>query len=85
MSIAQLIHDHLVNVTFYPWGYNICDLYSGKLLFQGQCKDDLYPVLPSSFPSPRSTQALTSVVVPSVLWHCRLGHLFDHVLCKLVS
>lgn len=84
MSITQLTRDFLVSVMFYSWGYNIRDLYSGKL-FLGQCKDDLYPVLPSSFPSSRSTQALASVVILSTLWYRRLDHQSDHVLRKLVS
>lgn len=64
MSIAQLTHDLLVSIIFYPWGYVICDLHSSKILFQGQCKDGLYHVLPYSSPSHGSKQALISIPHP---------------------
>lgn len=35
-SVAQLTRDLLVRITFYPWGYNIYDLHSSAILFQGQ-------------------------------------------------
>ena len=72
----------------------IVDLPTGKVLYQGQSKDDVYPI-PLSFqlsaaPTPSSSFAfqssVNSVVSPQVLlWHQRLGHPCSKLLQSALS
>ncbi|KAL5730343.1 hypothetical protein ACHQM5_003176 [Ranunculus cassubicifolius] len=79
LSVAKFTKDNNVNVTFSPSSYSIHDSKSGALLFQGQCKDGLYPIS-SSTTSPRALIASSSQ-----LWHNRLGHPNSKVLSFLGS
>ena len=75
LSVARFTHDNNVVLCFFPSFYRIYDLRSGSLLFQGPCRDGLYPL---SLPSP---QALTAS--SSTLWHQRFGHPSSSVLSRL--
>lgn len=80
LSVAKFICDHLVSITFFPWGYVIRDLPSTAILFQGRCKDGRHPVhltLVSQFTSSSKT-AFAYVLASSSLWHLRLGHPSAH-------
>jgi hypothetical protein len=81
LSVARFTKDNLVFFLFAPDYYQIYCLLTGRLLFQGPCKDGLYPLRLSS----ESTipQALSSV--HSSLWHNRLGHPSSSVLSRLGS
>lgn len=59
----------------------IRDLRTGDVLFQGPCKDGLYPIFPKLLST--SKTALASVVQIS-LWHRHLGHPSNKVLSSLV-
>ncbi|CAL8992400.1 unnamed protein product [Prunus brigantina] len=83
LSIAQFTQDSLVSITFFPWGYIIRDLKTGVVLFQGPCKDGLYPIFLQLLST--SPTALTTIVSSSSLWHRRLGHPSNKVLGTLVS
>ena len=77
MSVARFTKDNSVSFTFTPSGYIISDLTSGAPLFQGPCKDGLYPFLQ---PQPSALAAMVSN-----LWHLRLGHPSSTVLRHLGS
>ena len=77
LSVARFTHDNNVVLCFFLSFYCIYDLRSGSLLFQGPCRDGLYPL---SLPSP---QALA--VSSSTLWHHRLGHPSSSILSHLSS
>ncbi|KAJ9566493.1 LOW QUALITY PROTEIN: hypothetical protein OSB04_002459 [Centaurea solstitialis] len=81
LSVTQFPKDNLVYFLFAPNFYQIRCLMTGAILFQGPCKDGLYPLSSSSLPS--SPQALATV--HSSLWHHRLGHPSDAVLSSLKS
>lgn len=83
LSVAQFTNDMHVSITFFPWGYHIRDLQTGVLLFQGLCKNGLYPIFPKLLTGPNT--AFSSVAVSSSLWHRRLGHPSNRVLDSLVS
>ncbi|KAK0603057.1 hypothetical protein LWI29_000966 [Acer saccharum] len=77
MFVACFTQNNNVSFTFTPSGYIISDLTSGVPLFQGLCKDGLYP-----FSQPKPI-ALAATV--SNLWHLRLGHPSSTVLRRLGS
>ena len=81
LSVAQFTKDNNVRFSFDATHFYIHDLKSGALLFQGQCRDGLYP-LSSVRPIP---QAFTASSLPSTLWHSRLGHPSHKVLSYLGS
>ncbi|KAK0581443.1 hypothetical protein LWI29_013886 [Acer saccharum] len=77
LSVARFTKDNSVSFTFTPSGYIISDLTSGVPLFQGQCKDGLYP-----FSQPQPCAMATTA---SNIWHLRLGHPSSTVLRHLGS
>ncbi|KAK0605932.1 hypothetical protein LWI29_032358 [Acer saccharum] len=77
LSVARFTKDNSVIFTFTPSGYIISDLTSGVPLFQGQCKDGLYP-----FSQPQPCALATTA---SNIWHLRLGHPSSSVLRHLGS
>jgi len=83
LSVAQFTRDFNVSITSFPWGYQIHDLQRGVVLFQGLCKNGLYPIFPTL--SSSSKQAFSSSLASSSLWHRRLGHPSNKVLRTLVS
>jgi hypothetical protein len=79
LSVAQFTKDNRVYFLFAPDFYQIYCLLTGRLLFQGPCKDGLYPLrLPKVSTTP---QALVST--HSSIWHNHLGHPSSHVLARL--
>lgn len=76
LSVARFTADNNVVICFFPNFFRIYDLRYGSLIFQGQCKDGLYPM---SLPSPQALTALSTV------WHQRLGHPSASVLSRLGS
>jgi transposase InsO family protein len=83
LSVAQFTRGFNVSITFFHWGYQIRDLQRGVVLFQGLCKNGLYPIFPTL--SSSSKQAFSSSLASSSLWHRRLGHPSNKVLRTLVS
>lgn len=81
LSVARFTNDNSVFFVFAPNFYQIYDLHTTTLLFQGPCKDGLYPMSFSSIPSTPSALATVS----SSVWHNRLGHPSSSVLSKLSS
>lgn len=75
LSVARFTYDNNVAICFFPHFYRIYDLWTGSLLFQGPCKDGLYPLSFSSL------QALTASL--STVWHQRLYHPSSSVLSRL--
>ncbi|KAK0578105.1 hypothetical protein LWI29_005179 [Acer saccharum] len=71
LSVARFTKDNSVSFTFTPSGYIISDLTSGAPLFQGPCKDGLYPFLQ---PQP-SALAATVSHDPAPLATLELHHL----------
>jgi len=79
LSVARFTKDNHVFFLFAPDFYQIYCLRTGYLLFQGPCKDGLYPLNLSSVST--SPQALASV--HSSIWHNRLGHPSSNVFACL--
>lgn len=75
LSVAKFTRDNLVYFIFYPTGYQIYNLRTGSLLFQGPCKDGLYPL---SFASPQALATFSSTI-----WHNRLGHPSSSVMSRI--
>ncbi|PRQ49673.1 putative RNA-directed DNA polymerase [Rosa chinensis] len=81
LSVARFTKDNRVFFLFAPDFYQIYCLLTGRLLFQGPCKDGLYPLdLSSVSPTP---YALTST--HSTIWHNRLGHPSSNVFARIGS
>ncbi|CAL9010869.1 unnamed protein product, partial [Prunus brigantina] len=81
LSVARFTRDNLVFFVFAPKFYRIYDLQTGAFLFQGPCKDGLYPLSLSSLldsPVPRAFATISSST-----WHNRLGHPSSLVLSRL--
>ncbi|CAL9027026.1 unnamed protein product [Prunus brigantina] len=76
LSVAKFTHDNHVFFVFAPTFYRIFDLHTGALLFQGPCKDGLYPLTLSSSSAPPVPHAF--VTTSSSTWHNRLGHPLHH-------
>ena len=83
LSVARFTKDNHVFFLFAPDFYQIYCLHSGRLLFQGPCKDGLYPLQLSHTPSTSTPQALAAI--NSSIWHNRLGHPSSDVLSRLSS
>ncbi|KAK9951723.1 hypothetical protein M0R45_007159 [Rubus argutus] len=81
LSVARFTKDNHVVFLFAPDFYQIYCLLSGRLLFQGPCKDGLYPLRLSHTSS--NPQALAAI--HSSIWHNRLGHPSSDVLSRLSS
>lgn len=72
-----------MSFTFQPNGFVINDLHTGSTLFQGQCKDGLYPLKLSHPPLRALSASACQSSIPSTLWHCRLGHPSSQVIKNL--
>lgn len=83
LSVAKLTRDNNGRFSFDPNGYTISDLHTGLPLFQGLCKDGLYPLSPTMAPS--IPHALAAFTQSSMLWHNCLGHHSNKVLQFLSS
>lgn len=81
LSVARFTKDNNVIFLFAPDFYQIYCLHSGHLLFQGPCKDGLYPLQLSHASS--TPQALAAI--HSSIWHNRLGHPSSDVSSRLSS
>ncbi|CAH9129275.1 unnamed protein product [Cuscuta epithymum] len=79
LSIQKLCADNNCIVIFDKNSFFVKDKISGAVLLQAPSKGHLYPVS-LSYPS---SLALSSVSVPGVLWHRRLGHCGDSILHSL--
>ncbi|KAL5703600.1 hypothetical protein ACHQM5_022129 [Ranunculus cassubicifolius] len=81
LSVAKFTRDNNVQFTFDSNGFTISDLHSGAPLFQGPCRDGLYPMsLAKAVPL-----ALAATSESSTLWHNRLGHPSNRVMHFLSS
>ncbi|KAB2633275.1 hypothetical protein D8674_029522 [Pyrus ussuriensis x Pyrus communis] len=81
LSVAHFTKDNRVFFLFAPDFYQIYDLLTGALLFQGPCEDGLYPLQLSSIRQPLAPHALSTL--HSSTWHRRLGHSSSSVLSHL--
>jgi hypothetical protein len=91
LSVYRFCKDNNASFSFNAHKFQIKDLSSGKLLYNGLSEHGLYPIhgaiLPeSSFPKSFHTSATDA---SSKLWHSRLGHpqqiVLHHVLHKHLS
>uniref|UniRef100_A0A2N9HGM7 CCHC-type domain-containing protein n=1 Tax=Fagus sylvatica TaxID=28930 RepID=A0A2N9HGM7_FAGSY len=91
LSVYRFCKDNNASFSFDAHKFQIKDLSSGKLLYNGLSEHGLYPIhgaiLPkSSFPKSFHTSATDA---SSKLWHSRLGHpqqiVLHHVLHKHLS
>ncbi|KAF7143314.1 hypothetical protein RHSIM_Rhsim05G0196600 [Rhododendron simsii] len=91
LSVGRFTIDNNCSFHFFPWGYCVKDLATGKILLKGPIKDNLYP--PHLFSGkPRNadgamakeTAFLSSKATPEV-WHNRLGHPNFQVVSSLSS
>ncbi|PRQ57648.1 putative RNA-directed DNA polymerase [Rosa chinensis] len=81
LSVSRFTKDNRVFFLFTPDFYQIYCLLTGRLLFQGPCKDGLYPLNLSSVSTTRYALASTH----SAIWHNRLGHPSSNVLARFGS
>uniref|UniRef100_A0A2N9FD48 Integrase catalytic domain-containing protein n=1 Tax=Fagus sylvatica TaxID=28930 RepID=A0A2N9FD48_FAGSY len=91
LSVYRFCKDNNASFSFDAHKFQIKDLSSGKLLYNGLSEHGLYPIhgailLESSFPKSFHTSATDA---SSNLWHSRLGHpqqiVLHHVLHKHLS
>uniref|UniRef100_A0A2N9GIT2 Retrovirus-related Pol polyprotein from transposon TNT 1-94-like beta-barrel domain-containing protein n=1 Tax=Fagus sylvatica TaxID=28930 RepID=A0A2N9GIT2_FAGSY len=80
LSMARFTTDNNCSFHFFPWGYRVQDLATGKVLLMGPIKDNLYPLPPFSATLrdqvgtfSKETAFLSSKTTPEI-WHNRLGH-----------
>lgn len=59
LSVACFTYDNNVVICFFSSFYRIYDLLTGNLLFQGPCRDGLYPL---SFSLPQALAASSSII-----------------------
>lgn len=83
LSVAKFTKDHFVSFT--PWGFLVKDLRTGKILLQGQCEGDLYPIKPNTATIQPKTGPFSASSVSGDLWHHRLGHPSFKILRLLIS
>src|SRR5438270_2466692 len=81
LSIAQFCAYNHVLCTFDAHSFYIFDLHSRSLLYQGQCRNDIYkiPALSSRL------HALSASHSSLPLWHRRLGHPSTQIMSRLSS
>ena len=72
VSMRKLTTNNFVSVEFDPFGFCVKDLQKGNPLMRCKSIGDLYPI-PSS-PTSSLSPAFAFAVLPSSLWHSRLGH-----------
>ena len=94
LSVHKLCLQNNVYCYFDATQFLIVDLPTGKVLYQGQSKDGVYPIPFSSqlFAAPTTSSSfafqsfVNSVVSPQVLlWHQRLGHPCSKLLQSALS
>ena len=90
LSVARFTTDNNC-FHFFPWGYRVQDLATGKVLLTGPIKDNLYPLPPFSATLrdqvgtfSKETAFLSSKTTPEI-WHNRLGHPNFQVVSSLSS
>ena len=74
LSVAKFTNDNQCFFEFFPWGYAIKEIKTGRTLLEGRVHGNLYPIL---LPRPQLQPQLESflaVTGTSELWHQRLGH-----------
>uniref|UniRef100_A0A2N9FCJ3 GAG-pre-integrase domain-containing protein n=1 Tax=Fagus sylvatica TaxID=28930 RepID=A0A2N9FCJ3_FAGSY len=91
LSVARFTTDNNCSFHFFPWGYRVQDLATGKVLLMGPIKDNLYPLPPFSATLrdqvgtfSKETAFLSSKTTPEI-WHNRLGHPNFQVVSSLSS
>ncbi|PKU88027.1 Retrovirus-related Pol polyprotein from transposon TNT 1-94 [Dendrobium catenatum] len=82
ISISQLTRDNNIAVTFTPSGFVFKDLTTHQVIFQGPCRDGLYPIQP---PQKSKNHALTVPNSNTTLWHNRLGHPSHRIFHSIAS
>lgn len=80
LSLGWFTVDNNFSFHFFPWGYCVKDLATGKILLKGPIKDNLYPLhlfsgelRNADGAMANETAFLSSKATPKV-WHNRLGH-----------
>ena len=91
LSVAKFTIDNNCSFHFFPWGYCIKDLATGRTFLMGTIKDNLYPLhlfgsrlRPPNGALSQETAFLTSKTTPEV-WYNRLGHPNFQVVTSLSS
>lgn len=79
VSVRQFTTDNNVSVSFYPFGFSMHDLQTGRQLMRCDNTSSFYPITTTSPPKDFSHSSFLA----SALWHDRLGHLGTSVLDTL--
>lgn len=83
LSVSKLTQDNDCSIEFFPWGFCVKDLCTGKMLLTGPLVDNLY-IVPASQASPNNSfMSLLSEKASATVWHQRLGHPSAQVLQHL--
>jgi hypothetical protein len=77
--VHRFFTENNASLEYFPNHFLIKDLDTSKVLLQGKCRDDLYPI-PISW-----RQVLGAFKLSLQLWHNRLGHPSFHIVNKLVK
>jgi hypothetical protein len=72
LSVHKLSRDNNIFFEFHPWYYFMKDRATRKLLLEGKCKSDLYPLKLSDVESLH--QAFVGYSARPDQWHARFGH-----------
>jgi len=80
ISVHRLTSDNHAYLEFYPNHFLVKDQATKRTLFEGRCRNGLYPI-----PSAHLKEALGATRSSPDLWHYRLGHLGSEALSKLIS
>ncbi|PKU76067.1 Retrovirus-related Pol polyprotein from transposon TNT 1-94 [Dendrobium catenatum] len=82
LSISQLTKDNNIAIIFDPSGFTFKDLKTQRVIFQGPCREGLYPL---RAPLAYQQRALHANSTASILWHNRTGHPSRQTLHKIAS
>jgi hypothetical protein len=80
ISVHRLTSDNHAYLAFYPNHFLVKDQATKRTLFEGRCKNGLYPI-----PSTHLKKALGATRSSPNLWHYRLGHPSFEIVKKVVS
>jgi hypothetical protein len=87
VSVHKFTYDNDASFELHPWLFSLKDRDTKRLLLQGRCKDDLYPLTLASWLSESSpNKSVFAVTKPTFdRWHHRLGHASPPIVQKVFS